>query len=103
MSHSAYFSPVSERSSPDGVGHAVKTEGVVHKAAWELSAAVDYAVPLLTLLLFSHSHAPLGSSSLYTLEDENVLERSAVRPFQLAATVLRFVFLAPYDGAVQPL
>lgn len=86
------FLLVSKRMLLDGVRHSVKTEVEVHKTAWERSATVTYAVQLLTLQLFIHSHALLGSSSLCRLHADKLLEWDAVKQLQFTAPALLFIF-----------
>lgn len=44
MSYSDGTSPVAQRTSLDGVRHAVRAEAQVDTAAWECSAAMDHAM-----------------------------------------------------------
>lgn len=64
---------------------------------------MNYAKRLLALQHLSHLRALPGDSSLYTLNDDKLLERSAVRQLQLTAPAfLLVVALLSYEVA-QPL
>lgn len=58
------------------------TEEVVDNGGWKRSGAVDYAMRLLTLQIFSHLQALLGSSGFYTVDDARILDWNEVKWLQ---------------------
>lgn len=49
---------------------------------------------LLTSQLLSHPHDLIGNNSLYTLDDEKLLEREAIEQFPLIFLVLALLFVS---------
>lgn len=103
MSRSDNFSPVSQRTSLDGMRHSVKTEAKVGKAAWERSVAANHVIGLLNLYVISDLHALLGTESLYTLDDHELSEWSAVALLQFIAPALCSVCILLLSEVVHPL
>lgn len=69
----------------------MRAEEKAEKAVRERSGAVDYAMCPLNSQFFSHLHALLGSVNLYSLDDEELLERNAVRRLQFTAPTFSLV------------
>lgn len=68
------FSPRSQRECLSGVQRPVNRQEEVNKAVWKRSGVLDRAMRLLTLQLFSNLHALLGRNSLYTLDEDKLVE-----------------------------
>lgn len=49
-------------------------EEKVYRTEWELSETVELAIRMLTLQLLSHLHDVVGSTSLYSVDDDDLLE-----------------------------
>lgn len=64
------------------------TEGDVERAPSKRSEDMDQALSLLLLQFLSPLHAFFGSSSLYSLGDDTLLDGSTVRSFQFSTLVL---------------
>lgn len=78
-------------------------EEKVDGAKWECSRAVDHAMPFFSQQFFSHLHAILGNSNLYTVEDSKVLEWRAVRQLQSTISVSFPLFASLLHEVVLPL
>lgn len=62
------------------------------KAARERSETADRVMRLLTLYFFKHLHSLLGKNMLYTLDNKNLCEWSAVQHFCFTAPMLPLAF-----------
>lgn len=81
----------------------VSAEKEVDKAAWKRSESKNHAMRLLTVEFFKYLHALLGSNVLYALENEKLLQWSAVEQFYFTASVLQPVIASSKDGTARPL
>lgn len=81
----------------------VRTEEGVDKASRERSEAADLAMGLLAILFFSHLHALLVNSSLYSLNDVRLLEWNTNKQLQFTASTLPLVFAFFWRRVIEPL
>lgn len=80
-----------QRESRRYIEGPVPTEGRGNKTARERSCAVDHTMPLLTSQLCINLHALFASTSLFTFNDDKLLECSAVRQLSFIAPAVSFL------------
>lgn len=102
-SRSAGLSLLSQRESFDGMHGAVSSREKTDGAVWGRTETVDSAMRLLTLKFFKHLHNFLGMKTLFSLQDEKLLELSAVEQFNWTGAKLLLVFASLEDEITRPL